>query len=328
MNIRFITDHHKKDLGSYRIWVMDLCFYFNNNGINAKILETDLLTKDEIKKEINNIDIIIYRKGYKIKKYKNKKIGIINPDCNNINLLQIVDFIIVGSIEEKESIITHNKNCFIFPLIERMFLGKSIKKHIHKSKLIIGYYGNPHHLNHFSLGLKSALEKISQEIPIKFLYICANKNDWIDGIPNIEKEFKKWNINTIEDDIRQFDISIIPNISKVNIGNLNDNPKIGLHNSDYRIRFKNKSNNGRSLVSFQLGIPVIADITPSNMHILGNPDNGYAVLTEIGWYQAIRELSCPIKRNFVASNAYNEFYRLYNPDKWIKNLFTNIKNIN
>ena len=31
------------------------------------------------------------------------------------------------------------------------------------------------------------------------------------------------------------------------------------------------------------------------MHILGNPDNGYAVLTEDGWFHALKDLCCEKK---------------------------------
>ena len=43
----------------------------------------------------------------------------------------------------------------------------------------------------------------------------------------------------------------------------------GLYDTDYFFRMKNKSNPGRMFVFIQHGIPVIADLTPSNLHILG-----------------------------------------------------------
>jgi len=82
------------------------------------------------------------------------------------------------------------------------------------------------------------------------------------------------------------------------------------------IRFKNKSNIGRSLVCFQLGIPVVSDITPSNMHILANPDNGYVALDEESWFLSLKELCCEKRRNFVSQNAYKEAHRLYEPKIW------------
>ena len=100
---------------------------------------------------------------------------------------------------------------------------------------------------------------------------------------------------------------------------------LGKYATDMKIRFKNKSNIGRLLVLAQCGIPVVADITPSNMHILGNPDNGFAVITEDGWYNALYQLCEDHElRNIISKNAYDEVKRLYNPYIWADKLYKNI----
>ena len=43
-------------------------------------------------------------------------------------------------------------------------------------------------------------------------------------------------------------------------------------------RMKNKSNASRMFAFIQHGIPVVADFTPSHLHILGNPENGLQFL--------------------------------------------------
>ena len=306
--------------GSYRIHIDNLNYYFNSINIYSKINPNN----------IEDFDVIIYDKNYiSIKKIKNKLCGSITPSADNYKLLREIDFIIVGSVEEKDSMIKYNKNCFLFPQIEKKFQKIEPKIHTKKNKIIIGYHGNSVHLNHMHLGLKNALGRLSKELPIKLIYISNTDKHWIQGIANIEKEFKKWNIKTIINDIKTFDIGIVPNISEaVNDNRLNTNMTLGLYNTDFKIRFKNKSNIGRSLVLFQCGIPVIADITPSNMHILADPNNGYAVLSEDGWYNALKNLCCEKHRNFIAKNAYNECKRLYDPLVWAQKLIISINNIN
>jgi hypothetical protein len=316
MKIALIDKNINLSRGSYRIHINDLCFYFNKIGIYSEINP----------KNISLFNIHIYGKDNNISK-TNNKIGIITPSCDNILLLTSVDFIIVGSSEEKDSIIKYNKNCFIFPLIENMYLDVIPKIHYKKEEIIIGYHGNQNHLNHMDIGLKNALERLSKEIKLKFIYICQNDKEWIKGKPKINIEYKKWDIKTIIKDIQEFDIGIVPNISEYEINTLNKNLTLGIYNTDYKIRFKNKSNIGRALVLFQCGIPVIADITPSNMHILANPDNGYAVLSEDGWYNAIKELCCENHRNFISKNAYEECKRLYNPFDWAQKLINKINKI-
>ena len=316
MKIAFIDNNPKMSKGSYRIHINDLSYYFNQLGYESKINPSNL----------NHYDIFIHGKTKQPKFIKNKINGIITPNKDDIKILKIVNFIIVGSVEEKESLIEHNKNCFLFPQIEKMYSNVKPKIHSKKDKIIIGYHGNQNHLNHMSCGLKNALEKLNKKYNIELVFICSNKDEWIQGRPKIPTVFKKWNIKTIINDIKNFDIGIIPNISEFVMHNkLNNNNTLGKYNTDYMIRFKNKSNIGRALVLFQLGIPVVADITPSNMHILANPDNGYAVLSEYGWYTAIQDLMDEDKRNFISNNACEEYKRLYDPLKWAKSLLKNIE---
>jgi hypothetical protein len=328
IKIAFITSDQDINVGSYRIWINDLNHYFKQLNIDSVINP----------KNIDNYNIIIYQKGLKAKPIKNKKVGIINPNTLDKKLLLNVDFIIVGSIEEHQSLIKFNKNCFIFPLIENLYQNIIPKKHIQKKIISIGYHGNCIHLNHMlTNGGYAALERLSKSNNIKLIIITNNFNSCFTKKLKIPITYKKWNIKTIINDIQEFDIGIVPNISRINFRENTSttpgffegdvNKKNGFYSNDIRIRFKNKSNIGRSLVLFQLGIPVIADITPSNMHILANPDNGYAVLKQPGWFQALQELMCEKKRNFVSTNAYNECKRLYNPLIWAKRLIENIENI-
>lgn len=324
MKIAFKSPQRNLNMGSYRIHIEDLCHYFNRIGIVASINP----------KNVTDYNIIILSKNIKLNnkikniKYPNKKIGVITPCSDDINTLCSVDFIIVGSIEEKESIISHNKNCFIFPQIENMYQNVVPKIHNEKKTITIGYHGNPNHLNHMNNGLKWALEKLSKTVEIKLVIICSSDDQWKRGKPNIDVVFIKWNIKTIVNDIQQFDIGIVPSISEIYKENkLNTNLTLGLYNTDYKIRFKNKSNIGRSLVLFQCGIPVVADMIPSNMHILANPDNGYAVASKEGWYYAMQELCCEKRRNFISKNAYSECRRLYDPIEWVSKLSTQIESI-
>ena len=70
-----------------------------------------------------------------------------------------------------------------------------------------------------------------------------------------------------------------------------------------------------------------ADLTPSHMHILGNPDNGYIAMSKNGWLGALERLSCHKHRQFIVDNARKEFDRLYNPLDWAKKLHNSILDI-
>jgi len=76
-----------------------------------------------------------------------------------------------------------------------------------------------------------------------------------------------------------------------------------------------------------LGIPVVADITPSNLHLLGNPKCGFAVFDKNGYLNAFRYLSSHKNRNEMAKSARKEFDRLYDPLVWAKDLCDKIDGI-
>ena len=60
---------------------------------------------------------------------------------------------------------------------------------------------------------------------------------------------------------------------------------------------------------------------------MGNPDCGYLVADEDGWYKSFLKLSDFRERQRIADNAKAEFDRLYNPYDWAKRLYHNIKEI-
>jgi hypothetical protein len=318
ISIGFNVDSKDMNLGSYRIYVHDLNSYFKELKIKSKIGSL-------------NTSVIIHPKKGSFKLIPKKLNGVVNPNSDDVTKLKQADFAIVGSVEEKESIITHNKNVFIFPQIEKMYLNQELKQHKDSDEIVIGYHGNPNHLNHFSIGLKNALERFSQGRSIK-LHVIKSKlspiEDWKIGIPNISITYSNWNLKTVSNDIRKFDVGIVPNISQYKNGSFEDEiTELGIYNTDINIRFKNKSNIGRSLVLIQHGIPVITDLTPCNMSLFSCLDNGYAVLTEEGWYQALLKLDNAEHRNLISQNAYKEYQRQYDPLKHAYNLYKNIEKV-
>ena len=122
----------------------------------------------------------------------------------------------------------------------------------------------------------------------------------------------------------EIDIGIVPNISEYYSSNLKENTILGKYKSDTIIRFKNKSNAGRCIVFHQLKIPVVADFTPSNLYILGNPNNGYGVCSEEGWLNGFIELTNYKKRQYISDNAYIESKNKYNLSKWVENFINDL----
>ena len=301
--------------GSYRIWIHDLNFYLNKLGIKSTINPQNIQDYDYI-----ILDKSILENVIKLKKKISKKVYIaINPSCENKNYHTHFDYCIVGSVEEKISLLKYYRKIFVIPLIEKLYFNQKFKEHKQKNIITIGYHGNLTHLNSFNLGCKQALERLAKEVNIILLIfnsdVAENNKLWKIGKPspsqsfrgNFKIKYKKWLIDTIAQDLLEVDIGIVPYFTEVD-----------LKNCHYFLKFKNKGNSGRCLVFHQLKIPVVADMIPQNMYILSNPDNGYAVCGEESWYRAFKELLSEKQRQFISENAYNSFSEKYNPLKWVQ----------
>jgi len=325
LKILFFTNSQNLNLGSYRIWINDLNAYFNECGIESAIISKDT--------NIDDHDAIICGKsdaGLAIemkRKFPNKKVGVINLAADKKNLP--LDFVIAGSLEEMDSL-SHYDNVFLYPLIEKTYQNKmDYKTHSPVDTLRIGFHGHYPHLSKFEPSLKNALEKFNDICKIELLVITGNPEfKWKYGRPNVDIVHKPWSLETIKNDLLSCDIGIVPNVTYLNTENLPTSIDRGLYNTDYILRFKNKSNAGRCFVFHQLGIPIIADFTPSNFHILGDLKSGFVAHSENSWFKALMKLRDHKLRQKVADNAKMEFDRLYNPHDWATRLYKNILEIN
>lgn len=249
-------------------------------------------------------------------------LGVVNPPNDDI-LLQYrdsLDFCIAGSIEERDSLLKYINNCIYYPLIEIQFT--KIKHHCEKDELVIGYHGNKAHLKSFMPNINWALEEFSKINKIKLKIITGDHNGttskWLTGKPRIKIEERHWFLWSVEDELLDCDIGIVPNASSISeihrkyILNYLDSKNVHGYNSDYILRFKNKSNFGRALVFMQLGIPVIADFTPCHFDVIKMNETGYLALSKEGWLDALNKLKDVKNRERISKNALEKFNLEYN----------------
>jgi len=317
MRILFI-DNREIHVGSKRVFIYNV--YETLKFLNYKVSLNEPIT--------DKFQCIILGKNMlnNIKNIKNQIkhdciLGIVNPpnDDRMLEFKNILDFCILGSIEERDSLLKYVNSCIYYPLIETWF--SKIKEHKETDKLIIGYHGNREHLKSFIPNLNWALEKFSQTTNIKLKIIAGNHNDtddkWSFGRPNIEIQEVQWKYWTLESELLECDIGLVPNVVNITDNHRNylinylDSNSIRGYKTDYIIRFKNKSNLGRSLVFFQLGIPVIADFTPCHFDIKYD-ETGYLALSKEGWLDALNKLKNVETRKRISNAALKKFNLEYN----------------
>lgn len=325
----FFFKNSKNNLGSDRIYIDNLSIWLKRLGVKNYVSS----------KYPENSDISIVSKFSSLKdvieiKKRSNKIGIIHPNDLNkdsIKKINIADFLITGSIEERDYFLNHKNNVFRFPQIEIF----KQKNKIHKSSKIIKlcYHGNLEHLNSMRIEIQNALERLSGVVNLELIAIYdKNLGLWKKNRPNIRIKDIQWNYRTIVKQISNCDIGIVPcipshlldkkyckynfftNIVKSNFGPVS-------RPNDYLLQFKIYSNQGRSFVFHQLLLPVIADFCPSNFEILSDDRFGRLAHSENSWYYNMLELSTSADlRNELSKNAYNIFKKKYDPIIWTKKL--------
>ena len=336
MNILFVNRAPRK-IGSSRIWVYDLCEYLKEIGHNADICPEPISGK---------FDAVVLGKGAfspdtaRAAKRLNPDtpVGWINASINPSDdidevrqRLSDVDFLLVGSIEERDSLLPYKTDIIIFPLVEKLYT--RTKKHTDHSPIVIGYHGNAVHLAEFFPHATTAIELLAREIPLRLIAIHPPipGRVWTTGKPNIEVEQVPWDLDTIEDQLLRCDIGIIPGVTPITntaraavfkmLGGAAGSETISGYDTDYLLRFKNKSNAGRSFVFHQLHIPVVAAFMPSHFHILGNPECGFLAHTTEGWLDGLQTLARSVQTRIrVAKAAAHEFERQYDPHRWTERL--------
>jgi hypothetical protein len=313
--------------GSYRIWVKDLSNTLTHLGYLSKIYTN----VQDIPADSDTV--IICKSAYKLAKQikqrlNNGTVGAINIPCDYYD--KNIDYVIVGSLEEYVSMSSYS-NVFIVPLIERKFENKDIKKHTPSNNLRICFHGHYPHLFKFEPFIKNAIEKINLEIETTVVCITGNPNfKWERGKPNVKIEMHDYNDN-FEEIIKSCDIGLVPNVSDIrlfvkDIQNLTS-VDLGLYNTDYFLRMKNKTNAGRAYVFYQLGIPVIHDLSPSSFELLSKTGYNMCAHDEKSYYREIKKLTNFRLRNEIAIKNKKIFNNHYNPLNHAKILINNIKGI-
>jgi len=295
-------------------------------------------------KNYQNYDVVFFASpDSKVREAKKENpnilTGIIDPKTGPLwrqSLMKEVraaDFLLVSSIEHRDYFLKYNKNPFIYYFFPR--IPKEIKAHTDKDKIIIGYHGNKIHLNSMT-DVSWALDKLSEKYNIEF-----------HAIYNIEK-FGKWRTNRprkckvidiqwtaeMAKDLKECDIGVAQSLQPIHT-------RAGLTASryyfkkdylysrnDYLFRFKYSNGPGRIYPFAMLGIPVVADASPSQCQFIQNGVSGFICCTKEGWYNNLEKL---IKDASLRGEQGRKLYDFvetgYSIEKIFKELMDFIKNV-
>jgi hypothetical protein len=312
MKITFISSKPNLRRGSYPIWIHNAAKNLEDLGCDIEMNGVTDLPGVFASSDVILVDKEDLHCATEFPKNRNCAVGAINPPHSWSGAY---DFAIVGSMEEQISLSSQFEQLYLSPLVEDHFWGKHRAPHHPSTNISIGYHGNSRHLASMeSLGLTSAIEAFARQqdaIGIKVsLTIMSEKKEpiWRVGKPRIPIHFHEYDIDALPHVFSRVDIGIVPNahIHKPSAIHTRLSRRVmnfDFNQSDIIMRFKSKSNYGRALVFMQLGIPVIADFTPSHLSLIKDGINGYLAANHNSWLKALSRLSDPAQRNIIADTA-------------------------
>jgi hypothetical protein len=240
--------------------------------------------------------------------------------------------VIVGSHEERISISSYD-NVFLYPLIERKFMNLPRKVHSNGEFYNICFHGNYPHLFKFSPHLRDAIEDINKIKKVKLHIITGplSKEYWHRDIgkPNVEVHFH--NYSDISKVISSCDVGVVPNVSDILYMSPDfkkqTSPDLGMYETDYFLRFKNKTNPGRAYVFYQHGIPVIHDLSPSSFEMMSLTNVYDVAHNKNSWSRSLKKYMCNDHRQRVSEKFREVFEDKYDPITWAKILYDDIERL-
>lgn len=222
------------------------------------------------------------------------------------------DFIIAGSLEERDYYLRYNPNIFILYHIEKE--RGVYKRHEERRDVTLGYHGNLAHLEQFHGSVRPALEALAEKYPIrlKVVYDIRELGAWTVGRPLITIFEVQWDLNTLAMELSETDIGLVPSVTPITESEkrevfrrvLGERGPFQKAPNDYLIRFKNNSNAGRVFLFMQLGIPVVTGMTPECCQVVFHGRTGFLAHSAEGWYDAIERLILSSRlRQEIADNG-------------------------
>lgn len=268
-------------------------------------------------------DIIVVGKGsgrapaYKLRS-PGALVGAINPSLRRA-VTPGIDFFLVGSIEESLSLAFTKKPRILFPQIEPDLI--SPKKTHRQENLSVVYHGNLEHLQQLSKGLRRGLIAAHKRVPFELVLIYNWQSLGFASLSlprTISVKHVQWKLESFMADIRDGSIGISPASAPKPLvdGIRSDLPRKSLR-EHHLISVKRLSNVGRALLMSQLGIPVVAELSPSALALYPDPRRGLVASNAESWEESlVYLLESADARARMARNALDFVRKDYNPKIW------------
>lgn len=295
-------------VGSERIYTIQLQEELQRMGVAAKSIDyaetifigknylMDFLTKFEPKKSCRYVAMNPSSELYMMSQEK----------------LSFLDLIVVGSFEERSAVSHLGIRTHIFPLIEKSLssLYPNGDEESAPKPYTLMYHGNRAHLEELGSNITKSLEDLAKLVPVNLLlvYNYEKRNTVKLKIPGVNIQHVPWSVESLLKAALVSDIGIVPALEShgFRFRNLRSVARRFLRISEDKsiyLEFKKTSNYGRALVFMQLGLPVIAEPSPSNAALIPTPEYGELALTRNEWLLSFHRFQSKHERELVVKKT-------------------------
>jgi glycosyltransferase involved in cell wall biosynthesis len=241
------------------------------------------------------------------------RVGLSDPKQSRpqwVDAARAADFLLVSSVEQREAFLRLNRNIhvlFMFPPVPL-----APRTHEPGERLVVAYHGNRVHLEAMGgTGVRAALEELGRTRPVELVavYNVAAHGRAVLGMPDprlVDVRHVQLQPATAEDgsvsptiveELSRADIGIVPSLLPVHgaadalRATASLEPSLAYEPFDHLLRFKASSNPGRLYPFARLGVPVVADPTPSLAQFVLDGVSGFLAGSARGWYEALERLA-------------------------------------
>lgn len=257
------------------------------------------------------------------------RVGLSDPKQSRrewVDAARAADFLLVSSVEQREAFLRLNRAVhvlYMFPL-----LPARPRAHEEREGIVLGYHGNRVHLTAMADAVTPAIEELARRRPVELVcvYDVAGGRVADAALPDPARvrvrhvqhggEPAEGSRSTVPsilvEELARADIGLVPNLLPLrDVPGLlrrsaDVTPGLAYEPVDHLLRLKASSNPNRLYVFAKLGIPVVADVTPSFAQLVLDGVSGCLAAGPDGWLRGLEHLAASAERRHVLAAALLE----------------------
>ena len=211
------------------------------------------------------------------------------------------DLLLVSSVEQRDVFLRTNRNLLVYTMYPSVAARERRHVDLGDGRIVVAYHGNRVHLEAMAHTVRPALEELGRRRPVELsaVYNIETLGRAQLGVPDerlVTVRHIQWT-PAFADSLADADIGIVP--GELPVANAlaaleltaYPEPEFMYEPFDHLVRYKASTNPGRLYPFARLGVPVVADFTPSAAQLVQDGVTGLLASSPHGWLEALEALA-------------------------------------